>query len=85
VVVAMVVQNAEFITALRSFLAGITSDDERRVYRDQGKPDKVEERVYEDGSGRKDASWWYFASGQVYRFRDGVLDGVDRFDPVKDF
>ena len=85
VVVAVVVQNAEFITALRSFLAGITSDDERRVYRDQGKPDKVEERVYEDGSGRKDASWWYFASGQVYRFRDGVLDGVDRFDPVKDF
>jgi hypothetical protein len=85
VVVAVVVQNAEFVAALRKFLAGIDSEDERRVYRDLGKPDKVEERVDAAGGGRAEATWWYFESGQAYRFRDGVLEGVDRFDPVKGF
>lgn len=85
VVVAVVVQNAEFVAALRKFLAGIDSEDERRVYRDLGKPDKIEERV-DSASGRAaEATWWYFESGQAYRFRDGVLEGVDRFDPVKGF
>lgn len=85
VVVAVVVEDAEFVAALRRFLDGITSDDERRVYREMGKPDKVDERVYQDGSGRKDATWWYFESGRAYRFRAGVLTDVERFDPVKDF
>jgi hypothetical protein len=84
-VVAVVVQNADFVVALRKFLAGVTSDDERKVYREMGKPDKVEERVDGEGGGRGEAAWWYFESGRVYRFRAGVLEGVEKFDPVKDF
>jgi hypothetical protein len=85
VVVAVVVQDAEFVARLRKFLDGIESDDERSVYREMGKPDKVDERVHQDGGGRKEAAWWYFESGKVYRFRDGRLEKVERFDPVKDF
>jgi hypothetical protein len=85
VVVSVVVRNAEFVVALRKFLASVDSEDERRVYRDLGKPDKVEERVDPEDGRRAEATWWYFESGQAYRFRDGVLAGVDRFDPVKDF
>jgi hypothetical protein len=84
-VVAVVVHNADFVVALRKFLAGVTSDDERKVYREMGKPDKVEERVDGEGGGRGEAAWWYFESGRVYRFRAGVLEGVEKFDPVKDF
>ncbi len=85
VVVPVTVANAEFITQLRAFLAGVKSDDERRVYREMGKPDKVEQSVYEDGGGRRDAAWWYFERGKVYRFHEGVLTEVESFDPVKDF
>lgn len=80
-VATVVVEDAAFVRTLREFVDSIDSDDERRVYRDQGKPDRVEAT-----SGAADeASWWYFESGTVYRFRDGVLVSTDRFDPVKEF
>ena len=31
---------------------------------------------------RDETSWWYFERGEVVRFVDGELSGVDRFDPV---
>jgi hypothetical protein len=85
VVVTPVVEDAAFVANLRRFLAGVDSDDERRVYGEMGKPDKIEERVFAGGSGRVDATWWYFEAGRAYRFEDGALAGVDRFDPVKGF
>lgn len=82
VVVSLVVQakNAEFVTKLRELLASIQSDDERRVYDEMGKPDKVERVVY---PGRTEVSWWYFDAGRVYRFKDGRLEQVVPFEPVQ--
>lgn len=81
-VASLVVQNknAEFLTKLRELLASIQSDDERRVYDEMGKPDKVERVVY---PGRTEVSWWYFDAGRVYRFQDGRLEQVVPFEPVK--
>ena len=81
-VASMVVQkqNAEFVTKLRELLATIRSDDERRVYDEMGKPDKVERVQY---PGRTEVSWWYFEAGRVYRFKDGRLEQVVPFEPVK--
>jgi hypothetical protein len=82
VVASLVVQNknAQFVTKLRELLASIKSDDERRVYDEMGKPDKVERVVY---PGRTEVSWWYFDAGRVYRFQDGRLEQVVPFEPVK--
>ena len=82
VVASLVVQNknAQFVTKLRELLATIKSDDERRVYDEMGKPDKVERVVY---PGRTEVSWWYFDAGRVYRFQDGRLEQVVPFEPVK--
>jgi hypothetical protein len=75
-VVSVAVENADFVRTLREFLATIDTDDERRVYQSQGKPDRVEER------GRE-RTWWYFEHGRAYRFRDGALVEVKPFDPVE--
>jgi len=75
-VVTLAVQNAEFVRTLRAFLASVKSDDERRVYQQMGKPDRVEDR------GRE-RTWWYFEQGRAYRFRDGTMVEVKPFDPVE--
>lgn len=82
VVASLVVQtkNAEFLAKFRELLASIQSDDERRVYDEMGKPDKVERVQY---PGRTEVSWWYFDAGRVYRFQDGRLEQVVPFEPVK--
>jgi hypothetical protein len=80
VVSALVVQNAAFIVHLREFLASVRTDDQRRVYDEMGRPDKVETVQYPSWA---EASWWYFETGRVYRFRDGHLEQVVPFDPVK--
>ncbi|HBL28950.1 MAG TPA: hypothetical protein DD490_19115 [Acidobacteria bacterium] len=82
VVTALVVpaENVEFVTRLRELLATIRSDDERRVYDEMGKPDKVDRVQYPE---RLEVSWWYFDAGRVYRFKDGRLDQVVPFEPVK--
>lgn len=82
VVSALVVENSAFVENLRSFLATINTEDERRTHRDMGEPDKVERFAHPD---RTEVAWWYFASGKVYRFRDGTLAQVETFDPVKEF
>jgi hypothetical protein len=73
-------KNAEFVVKMRELLASIRSEDERRVYDEMGKPDKVERVQY---PGRTEVSWWYFDAGRVYRFRDGRLEQVVPFEPVK--
>lgn len=82
VVTSLVVpaKNAEFLVKMRELIASIRSDDERRVYDEMGKPDKVERVVY---PGRTEVSWWYFDAGRVYRFQDGRLEQVVPFEPVK--
>jgi hypothetical protein len=82
VVVSLVVQskNAQFVTKLRDFVASVRSDDERKVYDEMGRPDKVERVQY---PGRTEVSWWYFDAGRVYRFQDGHLEQVVPFEPVK--
>lgn len=75
-VVTLVVENANFVRTLQTFLASLDTDDERRIYQQMGKPDRVEVR----GTER---SWWYFDKGQTYRFVDGDLAEVKTFDPVE--
>ncbi|HUF78742.1 MAG TPA: hypothetical protein VMR44_07500 [Thermoanaerobaculia bacterium] len=82
VVATVVVENAAFIRNLREFLATVDSDDERRVYEQLGRPDKVQVTQF---PGRDETAWWYFRSGRVYRFADGVLRGSEQFDPVREF
>jgi hypothetical protein len=79
VVVSLVIENVKFLESLRQFLAMVKSEDERRTYDEMGKPDKVQRFEYPD---HVEASWWYFESGRVYRFRSGRLEQVVPFTPV---
>jgi hypothetical protein len=81
VLAALTVENADFFYALRDFVASLASEDERRVYQEAGRPDAVDRR---EGEVRE-AAWWYYGLGRVYRFRDGRLAEVERFDPVRPF
>jgi hypothetical protein len=80
VVATVVVENAAFVAKLRQFVAQVQSEDEQRVYGEMGKPDEVQVVNYPD---RREAAWWFFASGKVYRFRDGKLTEITPFDPVR--
>jgi hypothetical protein len=80
-VATVVVEDAEFVRTLREFVDSIDTEDERRVYREQGKPDRVEAKT----GAVDEAAWWYFESGRVYRFRDGRLVATESFDPVEEF
>lgn len=75
----LVIADTSLLDAVRAFEAEIDSDDERRVYTEQGKPDRVEVVDYAD---RQEEAWWYFEHGEVYRFTDGRLVGSDSFEPV---
>ncbi|HEV7784859.1 MAG TPA: carboxypeptidase-like regulatory domain-containing protein [Thermoanaerobaculia bacterium] len=79
-VVAVTVENRQFIDRLRELLASIKTDDQRKVYEEMGKPDRVRNVQY---PGYLESSWWYFESGKVYRFHDGRLEQVVPFDPVR--
>ncbi len=82
VVATVVVENAAFVRNLRKFVASVDTPDEIGVYQEMGRPDKVKISQYPD---HEEVSWWYFASGKVYRFTDGKLLSTDTFDPVKGF
>jgi hypothetical protein len=79
-VVAVTVENRQFLDNLRQFLASIQTDDQRKVYQEMGKPDRVRNVQY---PRYLESSWWYFEAGRVYRFRDGRLEQITPFDPVR--
>lgn len=79
-VVAVTVENRQFLDNFRQFLASIRTEDQRKVYQEMGKPDRIRNVQY---PGHLESSWWYFESGRVYRFRDGRLEQVVPFDPVR--
>lgn len=79
-VVAVTIESRVFLDNLRQFLASIKTDDQRKVYQEMGKPDRVRNVQY---PGYLESSWWYFEAGRVYRFRDGRLEQVTPFDPVR--
>jgi len=82
VVATVVVQNAEFIRNLRTFVASVDSDDEHRVYDRMGRPDRVKITKH---PGYDETSWWYFEAGRVFRFVGGTLRATEEFDPVRKF
>ena len=65
---------------VEQFLASLRTDEERRTYRQVGKPDRVDSTRVSD---HLETAWWYFRAGKVYRFRDGRLEKVDTFAPVE--
>jgi hypothetical protein len=79
-VVSVTVENRQFLDSLRQFVASIQTEDQRKVYQEMGKPDRIRNVQY---PSYLEASWWYFESGRVYRFRDGRLEQVVPFDPVR--
>jgi hypothetical protein len=64
------------------FSDAVRSADERRVFADQGRPDRVEVLDHAD---YQEVTWWYFRAGKAYRFQDGELAQVVPFDPVEPF
>lgn len=79
-VVAITIDNRQLLDNLRQFLASIQTDDMRKVYQEMGKPDRIRNVQY---PGHLEISWWYFEAGKVYRFRDGHLEQITPFDPVR--
>lgn len=81
-VVPLVVEDTGLLEALRRFEAALATDDQRRIYRDLGYPDEVQVLELADV---REASWWYFDRGEVYRFADGELQEIEPFEPVTGF
>jgi hypothetical protein len=79
-VVAITIDNRQFLDNFRQFLASIKTDDQRKVYQEMGRPDRIRNVQY---PAYLESSWWYFEAGRVYRFRDGRLEQVTPFDPVR--
>jgi len=79
---SLIVSDSAFVLRHREFIASIQSPDQQRIYEEMGKPDRVETARRADG---EEISWWYFASGQAFRFLDGAFTGTDDFDPVEPF
>jgi hypothetical protein len=55
------------------------NEDEKRIYDEMGRPDKVQTLEYPDYD---EVTWWYFEQGKAYRFREGELQQVVNFEPV---
>ena len=77
--VEFILADTSFLNSLRSFLSVTSSDDEQRVYRERGRPNRVDRLETPD---HIESSWWYFSQGRVLRFRDGVLFSEEEFPPV---
>jgi hypothetical protein len=82
VVVALEVADAAPHRAQPAFTASSHSDDQRRVFEEMGKPDRVDRL---EMSGGDEVAWWYFGRGKSFHFRDGRLDQVSEFEPVTGF
>ena len=82
VVVALEVADAGPHRELQASTAAPHSDDERRVFDEMGKPDRVDRL---EMPGGEEVAWWYFDRGKSFHFRDGRLDQVSEFEPVTGF
>jgi hypothetical protein len=80
VVVTLEVADAGPHRTARVFDAAARSDDQRLVFEEMGKPDRVDRL---DMTGGDEVAWWYFERGKSYHFRAGRLDQVNEFEPVK--
>lgn len=78
----VVVDDSDFVLEHREFASSVRSADERRIYEQMGKPDRVEGMHRDDA---EEISWWYFERGQAYRFRYGRLVEVEEFDLITPF
>jgi hypothetical protein len=78
-VIGVTIENRQLLDNVRQFLASIQTDDQRKIYQEMGKPDRIRNVQY---PSHLESSWWYFESGRVYRFRDGRLEQITPFDPV---
>ena len=78
----LVIEKADYARWLGRYLEGDVPADEARLFREQGRPDKLVVEETEPGEAAVSA-WWYFADGKVYRFRDGRLDETVDFEPIK--
>ena len=85
VVSAIVIHDRGLIDRVHAFVAAVRSADEHRVYEEMGIPDDVKRVDFAGPAPAAEASWWYFDAGKAYRFRDGRLEQVDSFDPVRRF
>lgn len=82
VVASLTLSDRAFLDSIRGFIAALDTGDEQEVYQEMGKPDKIETLRFPD---RVEQSWWYFNQGKTYRFRDGALEQIVDFDPVRQF
>lgn len=82
VVVPVILREGDRLAKLRSFESQVRTDDERRVYAEQGQPEEVRIVEYPD---RRESTWWYFEIGRAYRFESGRLVQVIPFDPIRKF
>lgn len=76
------VADTSFLRRYRSFVAGLTSADERDVYNQMGIPAKIDRLQL---ATHEEVTWWYFEAGRAYRFKEGVLAEVSEFEPVVPF
>ena len=81
VVVALEVAAAEPRGAY-GLTAASASDDQRRVFEQMGKPDRVDRL---EMPGGVEVAWWYFELGKSFHFLDGRLDQSSEFEPVTGF
>ncbi len=77
VVTPLVVEETGDLGWLRGLLDGSAGAEESRIFREMGRPDRIDS--HEGGA----TAWWYFEAGKVYRFRDGALEQVEHFEPIK--
>ncbi len=77
IVTALVVEGVGDLGWLRRLLGGTAGAEESRIFREMGRPDRVDSH---DGGA---TAWWYFEAGKVFRFRDGALEQVEHFEPIK--
>jgi hypothetical protein len=80
VVVSLEVPHAGPHRTAKTFDETAHSDDQRRVFEEMGKPDRVDGL---DLAGGDEEAWWYFERGKSYHFRAGRLDQVSEFEPLK--
>lgn len=73
--VMLTLEKAGLVRWLQGYQAGQATDDEKKVYSETGRPDRIETR-------ERESSWWYFSEGKVYRFLNGNLEQVMHFDPM---